>query len=102
MKFTQRLKKYPDKYKGRVRTGILVKLLDKDKGDIVHWYATYTEVHVKNNQCWKKKKSYSIKPENLNLDEYKNLLLIPASIISCNYEDVLTGRVHVFDFTNLC
>jgi len=75
MKFTQRLKKYPDKYKGHVRTGILAKLLDKDKGDIVHWYATYTEVHVKNNQCWKKKKSYSIKPENLNLDEYKNLLL---------------------------
>ena len=27
---------------------------------------------------------------------------IPASIISCNYEDVLTGRVHAFDFTNLC
>src|SRR5215831_8726728 len=27
---------------------------------------------------------------------------IPASIISCNYEDVLRGRVHVFDFTNLC
>jgi hypothetical protein len=27
---------------------------------------------------------------------------IPASIISCNYEDVLTGRVHVFDFMNIC
>jgi hypothetical protein len=30
------------------------------------------------------------------------LYSIPANIKSCNYEDVLTGRVHVFEFTNLC
>ncbi|MGB6532903.1 MAG: hypothetical protein WBF33_32840 [Candidatus Nitrosopolaris sp.] len=43
----------------------------------MHWYETSTEVYVKTKQCWKKKKSYSVKPENLNLnlDEYKNLLL---------------------------
>jgi hypothetical protein len=28
--------------------------------------------------------------------------LILANIISCNYEDILTGRVYVFDLTNLC
>jgi len=41
----------------------------------VYWYEIYIEVYVKSKQCWKKKKSYSIKPENLNLNEYKNLLL---------------------------
>jgi hypothetical protein len=34
LKFTQRLKKYPDEYKV-VRTRILAKLLGKDKGDLV-------------------------------------------------------------------
>src|SRR5215831_5422071 len=75
LKFTQRLKKYPDEYKGQVRTGILAKLLDKDKGDLVYWYETSREVYVKSKQCWRMKKGYSVKPENLNLDEYKNLLL---------------------------
>ena len=28
---------------------------------------------MKSKQCWKKR--YSVKPENLNLDEYKNLSL---------------------------
>jgi hypothetical protein len=38
------------------------------------------------------------------LDDKSNLPLIimPPNIISCNYKDVLTGRVHVFDLTNLC
>ena len=75
LKFTQRLTKYPDEYKGHVRTGILAKLLGKDKGDLVYWYETFTEVYVKSKQCWKRKKGYSVKPENLNLDEYKKLLL---------------------------
>ena len=75
LKFTQRLTKYPDEYKDHVRTGILAKLLGKDKGDLVYWYETFTEVYVKSKQCWKKKKGYSVKPENLNLDKYKNLLL---------------------------
>ena len=50
-------------------------LLDKDKGDLVYWYETYEKEYDKSKQCWKKKKSYSVKPDNLNLDEYKNLLL---------------------------
>jgi hypothetical protein len=32
----------------------------------------------------------------------RSIYVIPANIKSCNYEDVLTGRVHVFEFTNLC
>jgi hypothetical protein len=40
-----------------------------------YWYVTYTQEYVKSKQCWKRKKSYSVKPENLNLDEFKNLLL---------------------------
>ena len=75
LKFTQRLKLYPYEYEDHVRTGILAKLLDKDKGDLVYWYETYTQEYVKSKECWKRKKNYSIKPENLNLDEYKNLLL---------------------------
>jgi len=46
LKFTQRLKKYPDEYKGHVRTGILAKLLDKDKGELIYWYETSTEVYI--------------------------------------------------------
>jgi len=65
LKFTQRLKLCPYEYKEYVRTGVLAKLLDKDKGDLVYWYETFTEKYVKSKQCWKRKKSYSVKPENL-------------------------------------
>ena len=75
LKFTQRLKLHPYEYEDHVRTGIVAKSLDKDKGDLVYWYETYTQEYVKSKQCWKRKKSYSVKLENLNLDEYKNLLL---------------------------
>ena len=57
LKFTQRLKAHSYEYKDHVRTGILAKSLDKDKGDLVHWYETFTEVYVKSKQCWKRKKS---------------------------------------------
>jgi DNA polymerase, archaea type len=76
LKFTQRLKLHPYEYKDHVRTGILAKLLDKDKGDLVYWYETYEDIYVESKQCWKRKRGYSIKPENLNLDEYKSLLLV--------------------------
>jgi DNA adenine methylase len=75
LKFTQRLSKDPPGYKGHARIAELANLLDKDKGDLVYWYETYTQEYVKSKQCWKKKKGHSVKPENLNLDEYKNLLL---------------------------
>ena len=46
----------------------------KDKGDLVFWYETITEP-FDNNKTWKKKNSYSTKPESLNLEKYKRLLL---------------------------
>jgi DNA adenine methylase len=75
LKFTQRLKLYPYEYNDHVRTGILAKQLGKEKGDIVHWYETSTEKYIKSKQCLERRNSYAIKPENLNLKEYKNLLL---------------------------
>jgi hypothetical protein len=41
----------------------------------VYWHETFTETYVKSKQSWKKKKDYSVRPENLNLDEYKKLLI---------------------------
>jgi DNA polymerase, archaea type len=73
LKFTHRLMKYPHEYKGHPRIAELAKLLDKDKGDLVYWYETYALEYAKSKQCWDRKKNYSVKPENLNLDEYKNL-----------------------------
>jgi hypothetical protein len=46
-----------------------------DKRYLVYWYETFKEEYVKSKQCCKRKKSYFVKPENLNLDEYENLLL---------------------------
>jgi DNA polymerase, archaea type len=56
LKFTQRLKLHPYEYEDDVRTGILAKLLDKDKGDLVYWYETYMQEYVNSKQCWKRKK----------------------------------------------
>jgi DNA polymerase elongation subunit (family B) len=79
MKYTQRLKKYPHEYNEHVRTGVLARILDKDKGDLVYWYETVIIdkiVSSKNNSKKQKiKNSYSTKPENLNLEKYKCLLL---------------------------
>ncbi len=67
MKYTQRMKHYAYKYNEHVRTGVLAKLLDKDKGDLVYWYETIPT--IENNR-----KSFSIIPKNLNLEKYKLLL----------------------------
>lgn len=75
LKFTQRLKLHHHEYKDHVRTGVLAKLLGKDKGDLVYWYETFTEEYNKSQQCCRRKEDYSVKPENINLDKYKNLLL---------------------------
>ncbi|MGA8085141.1 MAG: DNA polymerase domain-containing protein, partial [Candidatus Nitrosopolaris sp.] len=73
--FITKLSKEPEEYKNENnRMRVLAKMLGAQKGDTVFWYETYREEHVKSKQCWKKKKSYSVKPENLNLDEYKDLL----------------------------
>jgi DNA polymerase, archaea type len=75
LKYTQRLNLHSYEYKPGVRAGVLAKLLGKDKGDLVYWYETYTEGYVENKKCWKRKRSYSVKPESLNLDEYKDRLV---------------------------
>ena len=41
----------------------------------MYWYETYMQEYVKSKQCLEKEKVYSVKPQNLNLDEYKNLLV---------------------------
>jgi hypothetical protein len=46
-----------------------------ENGDLVYWYETSEYGYVGSKQYWKRKKGYSIKRENLNLDEYNNLLL---------------------------
>lgn len=75
LKFTQRLNLHPHEYKDHVRTGVVASLLNKDKGDLIHWYETYEDEYVEKKKGWKRKKSYSVKPENINLEEYKHLLL---------------------------
>ena len=82
LKYTQRLNLHSYEYDSGVRAGVLAKLLGKDKGDSVYWYETFTEEYVKSKKCWKRKRrSYSIKPERINLEEYKNLLLLYAYVI---------------------
>jgi DNA polymerase, archaea type len=63
LKFTHKLSKEPYEYKGNVRVATLAEILNKSKGDLVHYYETYDVG------------GYSVKPENLNLQEYKMFLL---------------------------
>jgi len=74
LRYTHRLRKHTHEYAGHVRAAVLAKLLDKDKGDLVYCYETFTEEYVASKKCWKRKKGYSYKPQNLNLEEYKNHL----------------------------
>jgi hypothetical protein len=63
-----------------------------------------------NAQWWKNveitgyAKVISTTSSDAALDWYARgrLHIMPPNIISCNYKDVLTGGVHVFDMTNLC
>lgn len=71
LKFAQRLKKHPDHYDESVRTGVLGKLLEKDRSEEVYFYEiTGVDTMTKG--------SYSItipRSENINMKKYKNLLL---------------------------
>lgn len=70
LKFTQRLKYTPDDYDESVRTGVLGRVLEKDKGEEVWWYETI-------GIDAKTKGSFSTlvsKPENVNIKKYKKLL----------------------------
>ncbi|HZA70247.1 MAG TPA: DNA polymerase domain-containing protein, partial [Nitrososphaeraceae archaeon] len=51
LKFTHRLKKHGHEYSEHVRTGVIAKLLERDKGDTIHWYETVKE-RDKNQQEW--------------------------------------------------
>jgi hypothetical protein len=57
MKYTQRLKKYQHEYEEHVRTGVLARILDKDKGDLVYWYETITESFDNNKKLGKRRKA---------------------------------------------
>jgi hypothetical protein len=48
-------------------------MLGAQKGDTVYWYETLSESFHDNSN--KRISTYSIKPENINLDKYKRLLL---------------------------
>lgn len=71
LKFTQRLKKNPDEYIKSVRTGVLGRLLGRDRGEEVYWYET---IHKDRDTGG----NFSITTPivgNLNLHQYKCLLL---------------------------
>jgi DNA polymerase, archaea type len=76
LRYTQRVRKHRHEYKnGGARVVKLTEILGKDKGEVVYWYETYKEEYVKSKKCWKRKDSYSIYPEKLNLDKYKTFLI---------------------------
>ncbi len=64
--FITKLSKEPEEYKNENdRMKVLAKMSGAQKGDTVCWYETLSEM----------KSTYSIKPENLNLEKYKRILL---------------------------
>lgn len=71
LKYTQKLRKQPEQYIKSNRTGKLGLLLDKEKGEVVHWYEIInTDIETK------EKYSTSIPPpEILNLNHYLIRLL---------------------------
>ena len=79
--FITKLSKEPEEYKNEHdRMRVLARKLGAHKGDTVYWYETLPE-----SVDDKTKRAYSIKPENINLDEYKNLLLNKLNRYLRNY-----------------
>jgi DNA polymerase elongation subunit (family B) len=69
--FVTKLSKEPEEYKNQNdRLKILARMIGAQKGDLVCWYDTFTEEYIKSKQCWRKRKHYSVKPENINLPTY--------------------------------
>jgi DNA polymerase elongation subunit (family B) len=75
LKLTQRLKKHVHEYAKHIRTGVIAKLLEKDKGDIIHWYETVKEIKIIKNGKHRIVKGYSVKPINLHIEQYRKILL---------------------------
>ena len=71
LKFTQRLKKHPNEYNESVSTGILGRLLEKDKGEEIYWFETLCKDTDTNGNF------STIIPnlENINILYYKILFL---------------------------
>jgi DNA polymerase, archaea type len=65
--FIAKLAKESEEYKGENNS--LAKMLGAHKGDTVCWYETLSGTGNT------RKSTFSIKPENLNLEKYKNILL---------------------------
>jgi hypothetical protein len=91
LKFTHRLKKFASEYVEHVRTGMIAKLLAKDKGEIIHWYETVKEIKINRNGKRRIVKDYSITPENVNIDLYKSFLM-----------SKLKDTLNLAGFTHLC
>ena len=72
--FVTKLSKEPEEYKNENdRMRVLAKMLGAQRGDTVYWYETLSEsLHDKSN---KRIITYSITPDQLNLEKYKRLLL---------------------------
>jgi DNA polymerase, archaea type len=75
LKFTQRLKKSANEYVDHVRTGAIARSLEKDRGETIHWYEIVKEVKSSKNSKLRIIKGYSIKPDDLNIECYKESLL---------------------------
>ena len=63
--------KFTSKYAEHIRTGIIARLLEKEKGDIIHWYEMVKEVKTNKRSKQRIVKGYSITPENVNMKLYK-------------------------------
>jgi DNA polymerase, archaea type len=71
LKYTHRLKKYPQDYVKSVSTGILGRLMEKDKGEEVYWFETNCKDKDTDGNF-----SISVPTlKSLNLQEYTHLLL---------------------------
>ncbi len=70
LKFSQKLKKYPQEYKKGVRAGVLGKILGKDKGEEIYWYEI-TSIDKKTNGNFS---TIISNPEDLNIQYYKKML----------------------------
>lgn len=100
LKFTQRLKKSANEYVDYVRAGSVARLLNKDKGDIIHWYETIKEVKITKKSHKKRVvRGFSVIPDNLNVEQYKKILLsklrdtLEISGINLNHDIQIENRM---------
>ncbi len=70
LKFSQKLKKYPQEYKKSVRAGTLGKILGKDKGEEIYWY----EIRSIDKNTNGNFSTIIANPKDLNIQYYKKML----------------------------